>query len=312
MNGHPRFALLVPCRNGGRFLPRLFASVQAQTQPFDELWLCDDGSDDDSATLAEAAGFRVIRHSCPVGPSAARNRLVAATRCDWLHFHDADDTMAPDYLASVAKLADAEKVDAVICDMAWIDEPTGLVASHWHYDEAELHAAPRPYLIRNTIGGINGLYRRATFDRLGGFDATRDYWEDLELAARWCRGGARFRTIARVLVTAYRRPDSYSNQRLARAWRSKTELLATWLPESSPDEQIAIAHEAEHLAVRLLRLADRDGAAAALHLNHAAGGDAPETRNLVLRAAKKLVSPVRVLQWQDAWRRDRTAKPRTR
>lgn len=301
-----RAALLVPCRNGARFLPRLFAAVQAQTLPFDECWLCDDGSDDDSARLAEAAGFRVLRNARPAGPATARNQLAAATACEWLHFHDADDTLAPEYLAAVMPVALEPDTDAVICDMRWVDESTGAVESVWRYDEAELRRNPRPYLIRHTIGGINGLYRRAAFAHFGGFDPQRDYWEDLELTARWASAGACFRGVPRELVTAFRRADSYSNQRLARAWQSKTELLASWLPNASAAERAAIAEEAEHLAVRLLRLGEAPGSAAALRLNHRAGGDAPETNHPLLRAAKKILPSLWLLRWQDAWRRDRS------
>jgi glycosyltransferase involved in cell wall biosynthesis len=302
-----RFALLVPCRNGERFLPRLFASVRAQHRAFDECWLCDDGSDDRSATLALSAGFSLVRNTRSVGPAEARNQLVAQTTCDWVHFHDADDVLDPEYLSTVAERAQTPDADAVICDMRWVNETTGNVEATWRYNEAELRAAPRSYLIRHTVGGINGLYRRATFTRLGGFDRQRDYWEDLEFTARWARGGAHFHVVARDLVTAYRRADSYSNQHLARAWRSKTELLAAWLADCTADERATIAEEAERLAVRLVRLNDQVGAAAALRLNHQAGGNAPETKNPLLRAAKTILPPLWLLRCQDAWRRDRSA-----
>ena len=49
-----RLALLVPARNAQELLPRLYASVDAQTVPFDEVLVYDDASTDRTGDVARA------------------------------------------------------------------------------------------------------------------------------------------------------------------------------------------------------------------------------------------------------------------
>ncbi len=59
----------------------------------------DDGSTDDTASLAEAAGARVIRHPTKLGPAAARNAGALAAEAPLIFFLDADVAVHPDAIA---------------------------------------------------------------------------------------------------------------------------------------------------------------------------------------------------------------------
>jgi glycosyltransferase involved in cell wall biosynthesis len=301
-------ALLIPCRNGASFLPRLFASVRAQDSRFAEVIVFDDGSSDNTAEVARAHGAKVLRSEASMGPSHARNRLVEATQCTWVHFHDADDVLNPRFLTQTAKAASAGNVDMIVCAMRWINEEDGSEHSVWHYDEAQLQSAPLSHLVRCTIGGINGTYRRSEFARHGGFEG-RDFWEDLEFTARWLRQGARVRVIPEVLVTAYRRRGSYSNSHLVQVWRSKLALLERWLPDATNAEREVIATETGHIAAQSVAVGDRAGVKRALALNRRAGGNAPTTSHPLLRLLKPVLPGWYLLWLQEKWRghRRRTA-----
>lgn len=281
----PTAALLIPCKNGAPFLPRLLASAHAQTRQFDEIWLFDDGSEDNSAAVAQAKGARVLRAPRSLGPSAARNRLMQATDCDWLHFHDADDTMDARYLEEVLKLA-LPGTDAVICDMLWIREDTGAVDNYWTYDGDALARNPAAYLITNTVGGINGLYRRRTTIEAGGFNEKLHFWEDLDFNLRLARRGAKTAVLNQNLVTAYRRGASHSNANLGDAWRVKLGLMGELLPEADELLRATVAAEAETIADRLAALGCWQWVPAALNLARKAGGNPPTTCNPILRALK--------------------------
>ena len=72
-----RFALLVPCHNAVRFLPRLWETVRSQTRPSEE-WIChDDASTDETAEVARSLGAQVIHGQTNIGPVAARNPTPA-------------------------------------------------------------------------------------------------------------------------------------------------------------------------------------------------------------------------------------------
>src|SRR5437867_4956354 len=93
-------SVIVPCRNGARFLAEALDSALAQTHPATEVIVVDDGSVDDTpAVLARYAGrVRVLRQPNR-GPSAARNAALGVARGEYVAFLDADDRFLPDQVA---------------------------------------------------------------------------------------------------------------------------------------------------------------------------------------------------------------------
>ena len=96
-----KISVVIPCYNGAAFLPETIESVLAQTYPPLEILVIDDGSTDDSATIAQAFGRPVSVHQQPnQGESVARNRGLEMARGDWVAFLDADDVWHPEKLAT--------------------------------------------------------------------------------------------------------------------------------------------------------------------------------------------------------------------
>lgn len=302
MNPTATFGLLVPCKNGAAFLPRMLASAHAQTRPFDETWVFDDGSTDNSFDVATALGAKVMRSDHSLGPSAARNRLMRACSCDWLHFHDADDTMEPRYLERVAQ--DAQPgTDLVICNMPWVEEETGRRENHWTYDGAALARHPASYLLLNTVGGINGLYRRAALTAIGGFDESLRFWEDLELNLRLSARGSHVAVVNEDLVTAYRRRNSHSNSNLGEVWRVKLGIMEKLRPTADHILCATIAAEAEIIAERFAALGLWRDVPIALALARRAGGNPPTTRHPGLRLLKQFLPDAWSFRLQHALRK---------
>jgi glycosyltransferase involved in cell wall biosynthesis len=293
------FSLLVPCYNAAGFLPRLWATVRAQTRSFDEFICYDDASTDDTARVAESLGATVIRGERNGGPARARNALWHAAHGDWVHFHDADDLLRPEFLEKMSRLAN-ENVDVVVCAARW-QHPDGALERDWHYADAPLRASPVDYVLEHPIGGINGLYRPAALARVGGFDETLAVWEDADLHVRLAASGARFRAIEEVLVVACRRPDSQSAE-LKRNWRSRLAALEAYRQMLPERFHATLASEVEKTADQLLGLGDRAGARDAIALGAQLGRRVPTTRNPMLRALRPFVSPVTLLALQRYWR----------
>jgi 4,4'-diaponeurosporenoate glycosyltransferase len=58
--GRPSVSVIVPARNEARVLPALLTSLKGQLRPNDEVVVVDDDSDDDTGTIAERLGAKVI------------------------------------------------------------------------------------------------------------------------------------------------------------------------------------------------------------------------------------------------------------
>jgi len=105
----PRISVLIPVRDGERYLGEAIASALAQEVRPLEIVVVDDGSRDGSAAVARAFGgvVRVVAQE-HAGIGAARNRLVAEAGGDLAAFLDADDRWLPGALAAhLAALAAA-------------------------------------------------------------------------------------------------------------------------------------------------------------------------------------------------------------
>ncbi len=100
----PKISVVIPVHNYGSFLPAALESVLQQDDDALEIVVIDDGSSDDTATVARQwtarhpSRVRYYRQSNR-GPGAARNN--GAQQCDgnYLLFLDADDRMLPGALS---------------------------------------------------------------------------------------------------------------------------------------------------------------------------------------------------------------------
>ena len=191
-----RISAVIPAYNAAPFLAGTLESVLAQTHAVDEIIVVDDGSTDDTAAIARR--YRQVRYlrQDNQGPAAARNRGIQAARGDWIAFLDADDCWTPDKTATqLAALQRHPDLALIAADMAEIapDGTTRIASMLAHHALREyfvrLDGAPVPAALsrlvrKNFIPTGTVLARREVLERLGGFDPTIRFGEDLELWAR--------------------------------------------------------------------------------------------------------------------------------
>lgn len=172
--------VVIPVRDGERYLAEALESVLAQTHPAHDVVVVDDGSTDASARVAASYAPRVRCISQPAaGIGAARNRGVAAVDGELLAFLDGDDVWPADRLArQVAAFTQDPSVDLVFGHVRQFKSPdldaaarAGLVCPD----------APQPALLGSTM-----LVPRAVWERVGPFstEAVRSEFLDWLLRAR--------------------------------------------------------------------------------------------------------------------------------
>ena len=117
----PLVSVIVPCYNAARWLPATLESAVSQTWPRVEIVVVDDGSSDDSVSIARSFESRGVRvESIPnSGAAAARNHGISLAHGDYFQFLDADDLLAPDKLEhQLARLLTAEPGTVATCSWA--------------------------------------------------------------------------------------------------------------------------------------------------------------------------------------------------
>jgi glycosyltransferase involved in cell wall biosynthesis len=107
----PSVALVVLNHNYGRFLADAVESALAQTLPYEQILVVDDGSTDESRRLLERYRGRVELLFKPNGGqlSAARAALTRVY-CRYVHYLDADDYLLPQARELIAQHAQGEPV----------------------------------------------------------------------------------------------------------------------------------------------------------------------------------------------------------
>jgi glycosyltransferase involved in cell wall biosynthesis len=90
-----KVSVVIPAFNESQTIAGLIQSIQRQYPDF-EIVVIDDGSDDDTASVAAGAGARVYRHPYNIGNGAAVKSGIRAANGDILVFMDADGQHDPE------------------------------------------------------------------------------------------------------------------------------------------------------------------------------------------------------------------------
>lgn len=103
-----KFSVIMPLYNKAPYVAKAIQSVLAQSYLDYELIVIDDGSKDDSYTIArdniDGCGNCHLYKQDNAGVSMARNNAVALSQGQYLCFLDADDWWVPSFLDEMAKL----------------------------------------------------------------------------------------------------------------------------------------------------------------------------------------------------------------
>jgi glycosyltransferase involved in cell wall biosynthesis len=227
MSDAQTLALLIPAYNAARHLPRLLRSAALQTEAFDEIWVYDDASTDDTGAVAKRLGARVLRGEFNRGCSHAKNVLARATGCGWLHFHDADDDLKPDFVALSAKWRTHGRHDVVLFSYEELDDATGARLAIRRFDAAAVAADARRFAIREQINPFCGLYRRFAYLAAGGYDEDPLvlFNEDVAFHIRLAFAGLSFAVEPEIAIVNRRRRDSMSAAHGARCVQAQFHVM---------------------------------------------------------------------------------------
>ncbi len=176
----PYFSVIVPAYNRADTIMKTIDSLLAQTYPYFEIIIADDGSSDHTAELSRNVDDDRIRYFYQenAGVSAARNFGVAKSQNDWLTFLDSDDTVSPNWLADFAQKIETSKVDIVFCGMRQINKK---------FEVDKVVNPLDPYKDGQTKGLYNAgtfALRKSVFNTVGGYDSKIRFGENTELSIR--------------------------------------------------------------------------------------------------------------------------------
>jgi glycosyltransferase involved in cell wall biosynthesis len=194
--------------NAEKFMEEAVESVLAQSYDNWELLLVDDGSEDNSATIARGyerkyrSRVRCFEHDGHKnqGMSASRNLGLYRARGEYIAFLDADDVWMPHKLEQQVAIMDSRAEAAMVYGrtLIWFSWSGGPEDEHRdHFFPLGVHPGtivnpPALFLLmmRNKVQTpttCNAMLRRETFEEVGGFqDSFRGMFEDQLFFAKVC------------------------------------------------------------------------------------------------------------------------------
>jgi len=176
-------SVIIPCYNHGKYLAKAIESVLAQDYIHHEIIVVDDGSVDDTRSVAEQ--FKTVQYIYKTnqGLSAARNTGIDKSAGSLLVFLDADDWLFKDAL-SVNLYYLNERADAAFVSGAF----TNVYMNHGHQVKTTIKEDHYCCLMERNYIAMHAtvMYRRWAFDELR-YDTTLKACEDYDIYLKIAR-----------------------------------------------------------------------------------------------------------------------------
>jgi len=257
----PRFSVVIPAFDAHLTLGNTLSAVLAETSADWECIVVDDGSTDDTLSIARDferrdPRFRVI-HQANGGTASAYNTAIAAARGEFVTICSADDVLLPEHLSRFSAFIDANPGYDIYSSNGWYWRPSegrDLV----DYDERSrgAHSKSLADVIRLCFYSVGATYRRELFDRAGGY-RSEAFGEDYDFWLRAMALGAKHRYLPAPL-SLFRVSAGQKSAELERGHRSNIRIVSELRDNFvlSPEERRAVE---EKIAEENLRIVELQG-----------------------------------------------------
>ena len=228
----PKVSVCIPSYNHAQFLEECIYSVLNQTLQDLELIICDDASSDNTLTVIDKIRdqrLKLYQNESNIGPSATAIRANNLSQGEYIHILASDDVMLPDNLKlKVAVLDKYPHAGLVYSDALLINADGKSTGTYW---TSEGYRPVRGKLniqlitcVGNIIPAISVMMRRTVIDKVGYFDPSIKYAQDLDL---WLRIAGEFdlEYISQPLVCWRQHEMNFHGRRDPQEYLDRVEVI---------------------------------------------------------------------------------------
>ena len=216
-------SVIIPTHNRAAMLATTVESVLTQTYPAVEIVIVDDGSSDETPTLVQRWGERVVYlRQENRGVEAARQRGLGHAGGAYVNFLDDDDVMAPDKLARQVALLEADRrLGVVHCGYRYVDAAGRHLETTGRLPEGTV----LPQLVWGCFPWSGGpLLRRECLATIG-HDEHRDWYGDWGMWLRTALAGWAWGCVQEPLGAYRMLPGSMIDTKVANCERLVFHIL---------------------------------------------------------------------------------------
>lgn len=212
----PSVSAVVTAYNSERYIADAISSIRAQSRLPDEIIIVDDGSSDATRSVVEGlgGGLRYMYQSNR-GEGAARNAGIAASRCDFIAFLDADDAWLPDRQETLLTSLGHPQSSLIVSGKGRL-----LKEEHW-WEALE----PAPHRLEGFMMSFGAsLIARKVFERIGPVDETLRHGVDLDWFLR-CREAGVPISVCDAVCLLYRRHEANMSNNLVQGRQAMIDVM---------------------------------------------------------------------------------------
>jgi len=200
----PVLSVVIPVRNAARYLPDALEALASQKFAADwELVLVDNGSSDSSVAIAlnfknqlPALNIKMVHAYDKPGQAHALNAGAAASSGRSLLFLDADDVVAPGYLAAMATALEeapfvCSRLDNETLNPGWL---------RMSRPPTQVDGVGAPFGFLPSAAGCSVGVWRSIFEEVGGFDSTILLGNDVDFSWRVQLAGLPLQFVPEAVV----------------------------------------------------------------------------------------------------------------
>lgn len=187
---NPVVSIITPSFNRATLITETAESILAQTYPYWEWMIVDDGSSDNSWEVLQSLAVRdprirvFKRDRGPKGACVCRNIAIERSTGNYLVFLDTDDIMAPFCLEQRVKaMQEQPEMDFIVFSMLLFSKRLDDTNKLWNVDKSG-DDLMRMLLNDPICQGTGTMWKKETFVQIGMWREDLRIWQDVELHIR--------------------------------------------------------------------------------------------------------------------------------
>ncbi len=210
-------SIVIPCFNDYLYIEKAVDSALAQTWPYKEIIVVDDGSNQKTKAVLKSLELKItlLITQENKGTSAARNAGIEAATGKYILVLDSDDYFEPEFCKKAIQIFINEaEVKIVTCYANWFNDKNHIIFKPC--------GGVLENILMNNIAMGSSIFKKTDWKNVEGYDEKMiDGFEDWEFYLRLLRSGGKAKVIPEVLFNYRNKNDS----RNKKANRSKYEIL---------------------------------------------------------------------------------------
>ncbi len=187
-----KISVIIPAHNSEHVLLECLESLKASTYAVDEIIVVNDGSSDNTLSVAEKCGVKTVNLDGHHDANYCRNKGAEVATGDILLFLDSDIVVQPDTIQHVLEAFSDENTDGIVGLYSTRHRHKNLASQYKNSWIRYSYLKSDPKI--DWIFGAVTAIRKDVFWRVGGFDVTliaKYGGEDLELGKRMTKSAYR-------------------------------------------------------------------------------------------------------------------------